>query len=134
MNGANTDAITITCTGWKNPIYQGTVTGFTVIVKDSHQHYIETSAEFSLDTSSYSPYPIPSTDISLTLATSLTRESGLYTLSFTAPVPMVSADTTNTFNLVGGCYIKITMPREYTSMTTLAVTGINHFATPAIQT
>ena len=71
---------------------------------------------FTLDTTSYDPFPIPDNDIEFVLGTPLVQEDTTYRVEVTSEVPLEIPDSG------AGCYIKLEFPPELHLGTSLTYT------------
>ena len=104
-NKVKGEVITITCTGFKNPISQGLWSGFKISLLDNEQesrNLIEESDIFSFNTNLFTPATIRKTDLTVAPSVFQIAEYSTWLVALTDfPIPLEKK-----------CWIKLTIPPD----------------------
>lgn len=112
-SGTATDTITIKCTNYNNPVYEKTLTGFSLSVFDleSINNNIMSFPDWSLDATTLLPLTL-TTDVSFSFEDVIDNNALTQVpiqtivtilIAFTMPVPVEKS----------GCYVKYTFPNDF---------------------
>ena len=99
--GQDTDPVSFTCQGWKNPILRGEQSGFVLKTLDSGEYQIDEAENFSFDGSNLKKAPMGMDQIQYTSFVGLSGSLDGLKFSFKSGVNIQSES---------GCFVKFTVP------------------------
>jgi hypothetical protein len=99
---AEKNEVTIECVYWRNPIIPALTTGFLITTMDPDGNQMDLSDNFTLDASSFTPFPVLDTAVTYIVASGTVQGLSDYTVQIESPIPFE----------VDGCYVKYIFPKE----------------------
>lgn len=103
----NSQSFVLVCQNWRNPIVPEVISGFKITLLDAKNAQMGVTDEFSIDASSFKPYPITPSTITFEPEAdqNTVQREAKYKMSFTTPVALEANSE--------GCYIKLVFPDDF---------------------